>query len=231
LSFRSTLRAALFLLVAAAPLLAPRAGSGANDLGLAVDPVEAAAGAIAVSYHVDRPFTPRLEETLLLGMPATITYEVGLWKRRAFWFDKLVVALRSEHKVVFNSWRKSFRIRSGATDARTRSVSSLDSLRAALFAVRRLPISLVTALEPEGTYYVTVRVLIRPVTQEDLGEIEDWLAGEAKDPEGTSRGLPRYLFGITANLTGLGDRTALERSGRFTPARLLAAAPVVNPGL
>jgi hypothetical protein len=219
--------AALLCLLAAASLPSPaRAG---NDLGLFVDPVEIAAGAVTVSYRVERPFTPRLEETLLQGMPATVTIEVGLWKRRPFWFDKLVVALKNEHKVAFDPWRKEFRIRAGGIDARTRSVPSLDSLRSALFLVRRLPVSLLTALEPDASYYVTVRALIRPVSEEDLGEIEDWLAGEVRDPEGTSRGLPRYLFGITANLAGLGSRTALEKSERFTPARLVAAAPGVNP--
>jgi hypothetical protein len=195
-----------------------------------VDTVEVSSGAILVSYRVENPFTPRLEETLLQGMPATVTYEVGLWKRRAFWFDKLIVAMKNEHRVVFDPWREVFRVRSGmGIDARTRSVPSIDSLEAALFEVRRLPVSLLTALEPEGSYFVSVRVLIRPVTEEDLGEIEDWLAGEVKDPEGT-RGLPHYLFGITANLSGLGDRTAVARSARFTPARRLAAAPVVKSG-
>lgn len=200
-----------------------------NDLGLAVDPAEVLAGAITVSYRVDRPFTPRLEETLLQGMPATVTYEVGLWKRRAFWFDKLVVALKNEHKVVFDPWRKAFRVRSGGMDARTRTVPSLDSLQTALFAVRRLPVCLLTALDPDASYFVTVRVMIRPVSEEDLGEIEDWLQGEVKDPEGTQRGLPRYLFGITANLSGLGDRTAISRSDRFTPSGLALAAPEGAP--
>jgi hypothetical protein len=201
-----------------------------NDLGLAVDPVEVLAGAVTVSYRVDRPFTPRLEETLLQGMPAKVTYEVGLWKRRGFWFDKLVVALKNEHKVVFDPWRKAFRVRAGGMDARTRTVPSLDSLQTALFVVRRLPVCLLTALDPDASYYVTVRAMIRPVSEEDLGEIEDWLAGEAKkDPEGTSRGLPRYLFGITANLTGLGDRTALSKSDHFTPSGLALAAPEGTP--
>ena len=200
-----------------------------NDLGLAVDPVEVLAGAITVSYHVDRPFTPRLEETLLQGMPATVTFEVGLWKRRAFWFDRLVVALKNEHKVVFDPWRKAFRVRTGGMDARTRSVPSLDSLQTALFVVRRLPVCLLTALDPDASYYVTVRAMIRPVSEEDLGEIEDWLAGEVKDPEGSARGLPRYLFGITANLSGLGDRTAVSKSDRFTPSGLALAPPEGAP--
>jgi hypothetical protein len=214
----------LALAVAAWLCLAGVARAG-DDLGLTVDPVEVLSGAVTVSYRIDQPFTPRLEETLLQGMPATVTYEVGLWKRRAFWFDKLVVALKNEHRVVFDPWRKSFRVRAGGMDARTRSVPTLDSLKTALFVVRRLPVCLITALEPDASYYVTVRAMIRPVSEEDLGEIEDWLAGEVKDPEGTARGMPRYLFGITANLSGLGDRTALSKSERFTPARLTLVAP------
>jgi hypothetical protein len=217
------------LLVATVFFSAAGVARADNDLGLAVDPVEVLAGAITVSYRVDRPFTPRLEETLLQGMPATVTYEVGLWKRRAFWFDRLVVALKNEHKVVFDPWRKAFRLRSGGMDARTRSVPSLDSLQTALFVVRRLPVCLLTALDPDASYYVTVRAMIRPVSEEDLGEIEDWLAGEVKDPEGTARGLPRYLFGITANLSGLGDRTAISKSDRFTPSGLALAPPEATP--
>lgn len=221
--FHGALLLALALTANAAPARADR------DLGLAVDTVEVASGAVLVSYRVAHPFTPRLEETLLQGMPATVTYEVGLWKRRGFWFDKLIVALSNEHRILYDSWHDRFRVRSGlGIEAKTRSVASLDSLERALFDVRRLPVSLVTALDPEGSYYVTVRVRIRPVTEEDLGEIEDWLAGEVKEPEGSSRGLPRYLFGITANLSGLGDRSAVARSARFTPARRLAAAPGVR---
>lgn len=229
MSRRFTSAAPILALLVLSQLSRPHAAA-ANDLGLSVDPVEAAAGAITVSYQVEAPFTPHLEETLLQGMPATVTFEVGVWKRRGFWFDKLIVAMRSEHKVVFDPWRKTFRVRSGGFMAHTHSVPSLDSLQSFLFQVRRLPVCLVTSLEPEATYYVTVRVQIRPVSAEDLGEIEDWLSGEVKDPDGTTRGLPRYLFGITANLSGLGDRSARERSERFTPARLLAAAPGVRSG-
>ena len=219
-----SLSAAGLLLVAA--LLASPARAD-NALGLQVDTVEIASGAVTVSYRVERPFTPRLEETLYDGMPATITFEVGLWKDRALWFDKLIVAMKSEHRVVYDPWREAFRVRSEGI-RRERSFASLDSLVTILFAARRLPVSTLTALEPDASYYVSVRVHIRPVTEEDLGEIEDWLSGDVKEPVGQSRGLPRYLFGITANLTGLGDRTALARSADFTPARRMAAATGVK---
>jgi Domain of unknown function (DUF4390) len=192
----------------------------ADDMGLSVGPVETVSGALCVSYRVERPFTPRLEETLFKGMPATVTYEVGLWKRRAFWFDKLVVAIRSEHKIVYDEWARSFRVRSGSRPPRNRTAANLDSLRSEVFSERRLPIASEAALDSSSTYYVSVRVTLRPVAAEDLGEIESWLAGEK--PEDGAKGLPRYLLGLAVSLSGLGERTSLQKSERFIPARLSA---------
>jgi len=217
----------LALFLTAAGMLAafaPKTSLAEEDLDLSVGPIESISGAICVSYEVGRPFTPRLEETLLQGMPATVTFEVGLWKRRSFWFDKLVLALRSEHKVVYDDWAKSFRIRSGQSPPQNRVAPDLDSLRNLLFAVRRIPVAAAAMLDSTGTYYVSVRVTIRPVAVEDLGEIESWLAGQSPGPDGAQGGIPRYLLGLAVNLSGLGDRTAIKKSERFAPARLEGAS-------
>jgi hypothetical protein len=215
-------RAALLGLALAATFLGAASPSVAeNDLGLIVDPVESVKGQISVSYRVETPFTPRLEETLRQGMPATVAYEVGVWKRRSFWFDKSIVALKREHKVAYVPWAKAFRVRSGTgVMASSRSVASLDLLKTWLFEEHALAVVPEGALDAAGTYYVSVRVTIRPVTEEDLGEVEDWLAGDTPDAEQTTGGLPRSLLGIAAGLSGLGDRTALVKSERFVPARL-----------
>ncbi len=203
-------------------MLAPAAARAGNDLGLTVGPVESVGGAICVAYGVEEPFTPRLEETLLRGMPATVTFEVGLWRRRSLWFDKLVLAIRSEHRVVYDPWAKAFRVRSGGTPRKERAVPSLDSLKSALFSERRLPLVSSAALDSMAGYYVSVRTTIRPLSAEDLGEVEDWLSGEVKGPSGPPKGVPGYLLGIAVNLSGLGDRTALAKSESFKPALLAA---------
>jgi hypothetical protein len=207
---------ALALALTAALSVAPAAARAANDMGLAVDAVERVGDAICVSYHADNPFTPRLEDPLLRGMPATVTFEVGLWRKRAFWFDKLVVAYRSEHKIAYDPWSKTFRIRSGVNPPRTRSVANLDSLRATLFDVHRLPVALVSTLDSTAAHYVSVKVVIKPLSANDLGEIEDWLSG-GDESKGEDRGLPAYLLEWAVNLSGLGDRTALVKGPRFVP--------------
>lgn len=208
------------LVLVAGTFLAATPARAANDMLLSVGPMERLAGAVCVSYQADRPLTPQLEEVLMQGMPATVTFEVGLWKHRTLWFDKLVVAIKSEHKVVYDEWAKSFRVRSGVSPPRSRVATDLDSLRTLLFTAHRIPIAAETALDSTGTYYVSVRITIRPVEVEDLGEIESWLAGESP---GREHGLPGYLLGLAVNLSGLGERTALEKSERFTPADLESA--------
>lgn len=208
--------------------LAPAPARAANDMGLEVYPVERVGNAIVVSYRVGRPFTPKLEDPLLRGMPATVVFEVGLWRRRALWFDKLVVAYRSEHKVAYDPWSKTFRIRSGTNPPRSRSVPTLDSLREGLFSAHRLPVALVSTLDSTASHYVSVRVTIRPLSADDLGEIEDWLAGEDSN-RGEERGLPAYLLEWAVNLSGLGDRTAIEKGPRFVPRLLSSDATPPRP--
>ncbi len=212
---------AFFLACAFAP---PRAASAGNDLGLTVGPVELLGEVICVSYRAADPFTPRLEETLVQGMPATVTFEVGLWKRRSLWFDRLVLAIRSEHKVVHDPWSRTFRLRSGSNPAKIRALATLDSLESELFSVERLPLTLAAALDSTSGYYVSVRATIRPLSAEDLGQVEDWLSGESKEEAGGPAGVTSYFLGLAANLSGLGDRTALAKSGMFKPS-LLATPP------
>ena len=203
--------------IAALALLLFVRAAAANDLGLSVGPVEQEHGVITVSYRVENPWTPRLTETLLRGMPATVTYEAGVWKRRAFWFDKLVLAIKSEHRVFYDPWERAFRVRSGSVRGKSRIVPTLDSLETFLFSERRLPLAAAATLDPGGRYYVSVRVTIRPLTAEDLDEVEDWLSGEVKNPDRPERGVPGYLLGIAVNISGLGDRTAIAKSEWFRP--------------
>lgn len=194
----------------------------ANDLGLSVGPVEQMAGVVRVTYRAETPWTPRLTETLLRGMPATVTYEVGLWKKRSFWFDKLVLAIKSETRVFHDPWDGTFRVHSGPAREKTRTVPSIEALDALLFLERQVPLVVSDALDPDARYYVSVRLTIRPLTAEDLDEVEDWLSGEVKNPNQPERGVPGYLLGIAVNVSGLGDRTALARSESFRPSRLEA---------
>ena len=206
-------------------LLIPSPARARNDMALTVGPVEAVGGAICVSWQVGNPFTPRLLETLDQGMPARVVYEVGVWKKRTFWFDKLCDAIRSEHKVVYDALSGRYRLRSGTGPPRESTFESFESLSARLFTQRRLPLVLASELDSTATYYVSVKTTIRPLSPEDLAEVEGWLSGGA----GVQHTLPEYLMALAVSLSGLGDRTALEKSERWKPAWLTANAGAAKP--
>jgi hypothetical protein len=211
----------LALLLMAVPVASADAD---NDLGLVVGSVEPVAGVLATSYSCAHPLTPRLEETLLQGMPATVTCEVGLWRRRAFWFDKLVLAVRSERKVVYDLWGKEFRVRLNSNPPRVVAAPDLDSLSGLVFSERMIPVAEQASLDSTAKYYVSVRVTIRPLSPEDLGDVENWLAGDSTRAADAPKGIPHYLLDLTANLSGLGERTAIAKGEPFVPARLAGDA-------
>jgi hypothetical protein len=214
--------AALLLACAALALALPRPALAGNELGLVVGQVEIVGSAICVSYSAATPFTPRLEETLRNGMPATVTYEVGIWKRRPLWFDKPILAIQNERQVVYDPWTEAFRVRSGTVPTMKYSFATLDSLRQSLFTVSRLPLVSAAALDSTAAYYVSVRTTIRPVSPEDLNQVEDWLSGDGRPSGERHTGIADYLLGLTAHLSGLGDRTALAKSETFKPSLLAA---------
>ena len=133
--------------------------------------------------------------------------------------------MKSEHRVVYDPWERAFHVRSGPLRGKSRLLPTLDSLESYLFSERHLPLAAAATLEPDGRYYVSVRVTIRPLTAEDLDEVEDWLSGEAKTPDGPEHGVPGYLLGIAVNMSGLGDRTALAKSEWFKPSLLEEPEP------
>jgi hypothetical protein len=220
-------RAAALAVLLALALASPARAS--DDMGLSVGPVEVVGGAVCVSWTVENPFTPKLLQTLEQGMPARVMYEVGVWKDRTFWFDKLVFAIRSQQKIAYDPSDRRYRIRSDTGPPRESSVASLDSLEARLFRQTRLPLVLASDLDPTSTYYVSVRVTVRPLSPEDLQEVEGWLAGGRS---GSGRGgLPDYLIALAGSLSGLGDRTSIEKSERWKPADLAGAdaTPASSP--
>ena len=77
---------------------------------------------------------------------------------------------------------------------------------------------------------------MKPLTVEDIDEVERWLSGEAKRAgkpgPGSIARLPGYLVNLLANLSGLGDETATVRTSTFSRADLerLGVAGGATPG-
>jgi DNA primase len=162
-------------------------------------------------------FAPRVAESLSRGMPATLRMHTELWRRRRGWFDRLETSFDAEVRIRYDVWSRAYQLeRRGAPAV---GVATLDSVEAALQRPVALRVGRVGDLEPGARYYVIVTATLKPLSVEDVEEIEGWLSGEVKTTGGKGFGviteLPRSVFDAVRNFVGFGDQKARAISPDF----------------
>ena len=173
---------------------------------------------VTVALGMSRVLSPRVRESLERGMPATVRLSVELWRARPGWFDERVGSERLEMRIARNAWSDEFQMRRQAGPLFT--LLDLDETERELGRPIRVRVLPRARLLPEARYYAIVRAEVKPLTVEDIEEVEDWLSGEAKRTgkpgPGSIARLPAFMMGLLANLSGHGDETAVVRTGTFT---------------
>ena len=200
--------------------------TGARAFSLAsVQTSRDASARLWVAVRLERPLEGGVARSLERGMPATLTLDVELWRRRDGWFDRMEhasrAAFRMRHDVLGERWRLE------DPDGHTLVVTTLDSLQQVLERTIDLPVAPLDALAPDAPCYVVVTASLRPLDVEDAEEVEGWLSGEVRDRDKSGlrvlTGLPRSLFEAARNFAGFGDRHVRRISPTFTPAQLTVA--------
>lgn len=173
---------------------------------------------VAVALRMTGVLSERVRDSLERGMPATVDLTVDVWRVRPGWFDKLVRSERAELGVARNAWSDEYQMRRQSGPVLT--LLDLDEVEREMARPTRVRVLPVAGLDPEAKYYAIVRVVVKPLTVEDIEEVERWLSGEAKRAgkpgPGSIARLPSYMIGVLANLAGLGDETVTQRTGTFT---------------
>lgn len=206
------------LLAAAALALAVLlAAQSARALELRIGAPREKNGRILVDVTPGEPFSPRIAESLSRGMPATLRVHAELWRRRSIWFDKMEQSADAEVRVRYDVWTDRYLLE--RYGAETIEVSSVDSVATVLSRPWALAVGRVGQLAPHARYYVAVTAVLRPLTVEDLAEVEGWLSGEVADKRHAGFGviteIPRSLFDAVRNVAGFGDQRARTQSDDF----------------
>jgi len=173
-------------------------------------------------------FDPRVTESLSRGMPATLRLHTEMWRRRRGWFDRLDNSFDAEVRIRYDVWSRAYQLERRGTPVF--GVASLDSVEAELSRPVALRVGRVGDLDPGARYYVVVTATLKPLSVEDVEEIEGWLSGEVKTTGGKGFGviteLPRSLFDAVRNFVGFGDQKARAISDDF---ELRALFPEATP--
>jgi hypothetical protein len=205
------------LLLAATPALA---------LELGLSPPRERDGYVYIDVRVDDPFSARIAESLERGMPATIEVRAELWRHRTGWFDRFEGGFDARVRIQYEAWSEQWRIERGG--AEPIYVSRLDSVATVLSRPWALPVGRIDDLRPDARYYVAVVAVLKPLSVEDVAEVEGWLSGEVHTQRGAGFGviteLPRSLFDAVRNFAGFGDRRTRSSSQDFMLGELLSGA-------
>ena len=90
-----------------------------------------------------------------------------------------------------------------------------------------LPVGRIGQLQPSATYYIAVSAVLKPLSVEDVKEVEGWLSGEVESQRKAGLGvvteLPRALFDAVRNFAGFGDRRVRAASVDFSLPDLFPA--------
>lgn len=153
-----------------------------------------------------------IADRLERGIPSTLGVQIDLWRDRSVWYDEDVATWIYEAQLLRDPWTGSY------TVVTQDSVAALDSLSGLIERVThlRIPLPLESGkLDPDARYRLVATAVVRPLTARDLKEVEAWLSGELGSGRGPLFGIPRGLFGIVRDLTGLGDRKEKAQSEQF----------------
>ncbi len=187
-------------------------------------------GYVTVSFRMESVLSDRIRNTLERGMPATVLVSLDVWRHRGGWFDELIENRTVIMRFYRDTWSDEYRL---ARQIEPESaLPDIAAVERQLARPMRVAVTRVANLEPGEHYYAIVQVTVKPLTVQELEEVEKWLSGEARragkpGPASIAR-LPQYLVGVLANLSGLGDEVTSVRTETFDLERLFATPP--QPG-
>jgi hypothetical protein len=155
--------------------------------------------------------------TLGEGMPATLTIVVDLWRDRSGWWDSLVQSRTYVYRFRRDVWSGVYEVVN--PDGTRATLPGPPALRAYLERAHDVPLGTAGRYDAGKTYYLTVKVVLEPLDPDDLEEVEAWLSGDVTGgpAKGGLLGIPRALYRLAVDLSGLGTESCVGRSKPFRP--------------
>jgi len=195
-----------------------------RELAVRVERIASNADQLVVDLALEHLLDPATEEVLERGIPVTLVCEVEVWRERSAWFDRLEAVRSVSYKLQRDAWDEVYVLRQSGGGEEI--FVDLDEARAAIERRTAVSIAPIDLFTDEDAYYLVVNAALKPLTVEDVDELEGWLSGEIKS--GRQRGfgilgIPKALFGLIKNVTGLGDRNDTLRTPSFKRGEVIAA--------
>jgi hypothetical protein len=224
--FLSSIFHLLFSIIALCLLIV--APALAQETRVVIDSLRLQENYLVIDFHADSLLTAHLLDGMRRGLTSSAQFRARLWRKRGFLFSSTVVAERQyEIKSAYEPWEQKYVI---ITAGERRLTSALDLVRRWWEQHGGVTLAEAKELHPTRRYFVTVDLVVEPVSKESLNEIRGWLAGEVKpaakrdsttndsttaDHAKGDNGFPDRLLNVLINLTGFGKQATTARSETF----------------
>ena len=121
-------------------------------------------GQVFASFSADDSYTSEVREAVQSGLPTALTFTVELRQAAVVWFDHTVNTVTVESRIKFDNLTRTFQV-SRMIDgqiASSESTTKEDDVKKWATQFDRVSLSKGENLEPNGEYYVRVRMRTSP---------------------------------------------------------------------
>jgi len=158
----------------------------------------------------------RWSQALESSFPVRLTFHLEIWRSRDGWIDEFQRATEwstvIQHEPLQDQYRVTRIFLSGPEEFRFATRDSLDHWLRAPNLVEAIPAGV-------GTFYYNLKLSISVLSDEDMEELERFLAGEASGPASGRGSIGRGLRRLVLRLAGLPSEELEVRSERFRVER------------
>jgi hypothetical protein len=208
------------LLAIGLALPAGRAAAQAGRVSVSVDlaPTVLPGGARAPRLQLHNLLAdPRWSEALARSFSIRLSFRLEIWRSRDGWIDELERGTEwttvIQHEPLQDQYRVTQILKSGVEESRFPTRDDLDRELRRPFDVDAVP-------RGEGLFYYTVKLKITALSDEDMEELERFLAGDTSGPAPTERSsIGRGLRKLLLRMAGLPGEELEVRSEKFRVTR------------
>lgn len=121
-------------------------------------------GQVFASFSAGDSYSPDVREAVQSGLPTTLTFHVELRQSSVVWFDRTIAAVTVAASIKYDTLTRAFQV-SKMTDGQVfwaERTDKEDDVRKWTTEFERVRLASGDNLEPNGEYYVRVRVRATP---------------------------------------------------------------------
>jgi hypothetical protein len=119
---------------------------------------------LLVYLSVEGAFTPKMENAIKSGVPASFSFFINLYRNRGLWFDKKLADLTITHTIKYNSLKKEYTVSRSWDSNSPVVVQAFDTAKKLMTEIDSLNVISLEKLEKGKQYQIQAKAKLSRVT-------------------------------------------------------------------